>query len=77
MCTASNGSKYIFTIVNAFTKWASAYTVPNIQTATLIPCIEDWIAYHGAMTPLLTNNAKVVTSNLSLSGRHSTSISNM
>ena len=64
MCTASNGSKYIFTIVDAFTRWASAYAVPNIQTATLIPCIEDWIANHGAMTSLLTDNAKDFTSNL-------------
>ena len=64
MCTASNGSKYIFTIVDAFTRWAPAYAVPNIQTATLIPCFEDWIANHGAMTSLLTDNAKDFTSNL-------------
>ena len=64
MCTASNGSKYIFTIVDAFTRWTSAYAVPNIQTATLIPCIEDWIANHGAMTSLLTDHAKDFTSNL-------------
>ena len=64
MCTANDGSKYIFTVIDPFTKWAEAYSIANIQTPTIITCLEDWISNHGVMTAVLTDNAKDFTSKL-------------
>ena len=64
MCMSANGSKYIFTMVDAFTKWTTAYAIPNIKTSTIITCLEDWISNNGVMQSILTDNAKDFTSNL-------------
>jgi transposase InsO family protein len=64
LITASNGYKYIFTVIDVFTRYAEAYAVPNIQSLTLVTCLEDFLATHGSPKQLLTDNAKDFESNL-------------
>ena len=44
---SDKGNKYIFTIIDTYTRWSEAYVIANQETETILTCLEDFISRHG------------------------------
>ena len=63
--TTRNGSKYLLTAVDHFTKYAEAYIVPDTTAETVSRCLAlKYIPVHGVPDRLVTNRGTAFTSAL-------------
>ncbi len=54
----ANGNRFILTMIDYFSKWAEAYSLPNHKAETVADCIvKRWIAHHGIPVRIHSDNA--------------------
>ncbi len=54
----ANGNRFILTMIDYFSKWAEAYSLPNHKAETVADCIvKRWIAHHGIPVMIHSDNA--------------------
>ena len=57
-------NKYIFTIIDTYTRWLEAYATANQKTETILTCLEDFISRHGLPDAILTEQGRNFESQL-------------
>lgn len=62
--TSSNNSKYIFTIIDHFSKYIELYPISNIRAETIADCLLQWITTYGCPNKFLSDRGKQFTSNI-------------
>ena len=61
---SDKGNKYIFTIIDTYTRWPEAYAIANQETGTILTCLEDFISRHGLPDAILTDQGRNFESQL-------------
>ena len=61
---SDKGNKYIFTIIDTYTRWPEAYAIANQETETILTCLEDFISRHGLPDAILTDQGRNFESQL-------------
>ena len=62
--TTHKKNKYIFTIIDTFTRYPECYAIPNQETPTIIECLEDFISRHSVPAAILTDRGRNFESHL-------------
>ncbi|CAF3677787.1 unnamed protein product [Rotaria socialis] len=55
LSTTSRHNKYMFTVIDMFSRFAQVYAIPNIKTETLIQCLSSYFSTFGPVAHILSD----------------------